>query len=361
MATVRGAYPQFLRSGERLFPVLKKIFAQAREEILIAVYTFTDDAVGRDFLVSLKEAVARGVKVRMIFDDFGTRNAKSVKRKLEAAGVEAIDFRPRGLSFWLHPLDDLCRLHARLFLIDRQILGVGGMSLGRVSMARNDFFMLTRVSQSQGVVKYFDRLVSFASSPNLPRLFAGNHFDLELDGGIQGLLSGPNLHYQSYHRWLSKLLPRVQKRLIIASPFFLPDREIMKTLLALQARGVKVEIITPLRTDKPFYDRLRALPLPTLVTKGIKWYRTPNYFHGKFLLADEVWSAGSVNFDIISMKRNFEFNLWGTSGDTLRYLEAYASDLKKRAYLKTSYLTPTFVRMFSGVFYRTTEFFLSLT
>ena len=120
-------------------------------------------------------------------------------------------------------------------------------------------------------------------------------------------------------------------------------------------------MLTPLRTDKPLYDRFRAVPIPYLLKNRVHWTGIDNYFHTKLYIIDDQWMFGSSNFDIISLKRNYELNVFGRSGPTLEKCEACIEHLKERASVASIRPEPLWMRMLFILFYRIAEFFFKLT
>ena len=116
------------------------------------------------------------------------------------------------------------------------------------------------------------------------------------------------------------------------TPFFLPAAKLLTKILEAKRRGVAVEIITPLRTDKPRYDSFRALPAPLLIQNGVSWRGTKKYFHQKFFIFDDQWIMGSANFDIISFERNYELCIRGSGEEECsRKLESIADEAHQKS------------------------------
>ncbi|MDO8492068.1 MAG: phospholipase D-like domain-containing protein, partial [bacterium] len=231
--------PQFFFNGESLFPALEKMINESQEEIMVSVYTFKNDSVGEYFINALGAAAKRGVRVRVLFDELGSRHkVKTVLDTLHHAGVEAKAFRP--LEGWLlrHPLATLCRNHTRLVIIDKTLFGLGGMSIARIYEKREDIFMLHRsgiiVEQAR---LYYEKLWNLASRISPPDPLIGpniNHSSL----GYTLLKSGPEKINQEIYHWLNRACKSATNRITIATPFFFPDHELQRALVGAIMRGI---------------------------------------------------------------------------------------------------------------------------
>ncbi len=102
-----------------------------------------------------------------------------------------------------------------------------------------------------------------------------------------------------------------EKRLWIASPYFIPDPSVMDALHLAALRGVDVRIIIPATWDILMCYLAAYSYLPEIEGTGIKIYRyEAGHPHQKVMLIDEEYAwVGSANMDNRSMRLNFEGNL----------------------------------------------------
>ena len=63
-----GNRVRLLRDGAEAYPSMLQAIARAERHILLEMYTFADDAVGREFAAALSERAAAGIEVRGISD-----------------------------------------------------------------------------------------------------------------------------------------------------------------------------------------------------------------------------------------------------------------------------------------------------
>src|SRR5688572_233987 len=118
-----------LRSGEEYFPALEAAIDKAAHEVYLEVYIFADDQTGRRIADALVRAVARGVKVCVVIDGFGSRYlAGTLLEQMKQRGVEVLVFRPEIGQLRLHHRR-LRRLHRKLAVIDGAVSFVGGINI----------------------------------------------------------------------------------------------------------------------------------------------------------------------------------------------------------------------------------------
>ncbi|WP_088285857.1 phospholipase D family protein [Ideonella sp. A 288] len=116
------------------------LIRQARASIDLQVYHLADDSVGHEVLRALRDAALRGVRVRLLIDDFHTAGMDGLLLGLAVHdGAQVRLFNPfawaRGSSLarWMQMAGDFRRLnhrmHNKLFIADGTMAIVGGRNL----------------------------------------------------------------------------------------------------------------------------------------------------------------------------------------------------------------------------------------
>ena len=347
---------QLFYIGREFYPVLAEQLGAAQTEILLNTYSFDFDSVGQQVVAILRARAAAGVRVRLIFDALeSSERGAPVLRALTDSGVEVRAYRPLGYA-WRRPASFLYRDHARLFLIDRKILGLGGMSIGEIYNDRIDLFGFMPVSQPAPLLNFFEQLWQASLKPAVSQLTAE---PAQIFPGRRILISGPAPAEQQIYAWWLKTVRAARREVVIVTSFFFPTREMAGELIAARRRGARVVIVTPGATDKNRYDNFRSIPIAPLLTQGILWYATPFYFHAKFILVDQAWSFGSSNCDIISLKRNYELDVTGRGGETLAGLKAGLARLTAGQTPRRTQPKTWFFGWFSHILYWLFEFFFT--
>jgi len=108
------------------------------------------------------------------------------------------------------------------------------------------------------------------------------------------------------------LLASAQRSISITTPYFLPDRSLMKELCRAIERGLRVRILVPGRKSDHMVTRSTSRAgYGELLKAGAEVYEyQPSMIHAKVLCVDDVWVVvGSTNFDNRSFGINDEVNL----------------------------------------------------
>lgn len=121
--------PQLLRSGREFFPALIAAIEQARTEVLLETYIFSQDATGDRVAQALAQAARRGLIVKVLIDGFGTRPVPEAYVTLWIeAGVQLQIFSPVPALLTLDR-ERLRRLHRKLACMDGMVGFVGGINV----------------------------------------------------------------------------------------------------------------------------------------------------------------------------------------------------------------------------------------
>ncbi|MBP6902944.1 MAG: phospholipase D family protein [Burkholderiaceae bacterium] len=149
------------------------LIAQAHASLDLQTYLIGDDATGHQLMRALRDAAARGVRVRLLVDDLYTKGLTDLLLGLDAHdGIEVRLYNPfpAGRDSWLLRAFSLAgdfgqlnrRMHNKLFIADGRFAVVGGRNLADAYFMRSD----------EGNFIDFDLLCTGVVVPEL-----GHHFD----------------------------------------------------------------------------------------------------------------------------------------------------------------------------------------
>ncbi len=312
-----GNQVRMLHNGEETFPAMLAAITRAERSVTLASYIFEATGIGDDFVAALAAASKRGVQVRVMVDDAGTRYGwPPVTRELRRLGVPVRRFMPNRLVTRLLTLN--LRNHRKLLVVDGELGFTGGMNIREGNMlTRNpshpvrDLHFEVRgpvVAQLQHVFAEDwefccgETLEGDAFYPPLPEV--GQTSAL-------GLPDGPDADVEVMPTALLAALSAARHSVKILTPYFLPNPTFASALKLCVLRGVEVTLVTPARNNIPVVSWAARTLYPDLLKQGCRIFESPAPFdHSKFFLVDEVWSfIGSTNWDPRSLRLNFEFNL----------------------------------------------------
>jgi cardiolipin synthase len=354
-----GNHIEPLINGDEAMPVMLQAIRQARTSITFSSYIFEAHHIGADFVQALTAAHQRGVQVRVIVDDAGTRYSwPPVTRILKKNGVPVRRFMPN--RFILRLLTLNLRNHKKILIVDGHIGFTGGMNIREGNMlsrnpshpVRDLHFHITGpiVAQMQRAFAedwYFcshEILDGPAWFPHIPP--AGETHAL-------GIVDGPDEDLEVMPVTLFAAINAARERVCIMTPYFLPTSILMAALNLCATRNIQVTIITPAKNNIPFVAWAAHTLYPELLEAGCRIYESQAPFdHSKLLLVDNTWSfIGSTNWDPRSLRLNFEFNIACRSRSFNSRLQAIFDDRLKECTevtLSTLLATPLPHRLRNG-------------
>lgn len=304
---------ELLVDGQRFFPRMLEAIDNARRHVLLEIYLFESGAVATRFIEALERAAARGVAVRLLLDDFGARGlSRADREKLVQGGVELVFYNPLRLR---KQLRNMFRDHRKLMVVDGELAFVGGTGI------TDDFDMPGHPERSwretavcaQGPVaadwqalfrRIWDR---HAPQPLvLPRPGPPTAAD-----GMSGRVAVTSaLARQEIKRSLYRRARHAQRRLWIATAYFVPSHKLRRALEQADRRGVDVRLLLPgAHTDHPGVRHAGRRFYDGLLRAGVRIFEyQPRFLHAKTVLCDDWVSIGSSNLDRWNLRWNLEAN-----------------------------------------------------
>lgn len=312
-------------SGQEAKAALDEIVASAEDELDVLMYIVENDPTGRDFVRALADKARSGVKVRLCLDRLGTLSRpRRELAKFRAAGGELRFFSP----FLQLPGGGHMNLrnHRKLVIADRSRAWAGGRNVGRHYLAAppegwHDLSFNVAGSAVHGLAQVFaSDWAAAGGDPAPPRDPPGSSGDAVL----QPIVAGPDEPHDVLHKGLLGLIHRAERRVWIATPYFIPTEALGLALESAAERGVDVQILVPERSNHRIADLARGTWLRQLQEAGAKVCRfTPGMLHAKAGLVDDTAWTGSANFDVRSILLNFELALFLHDRDSVRQVEAW--------------------------------------
>ncbi len=321
---LRGGQAEILQNGDRFFPAILEAIRRAEDSINFEVYIFDSDDIGRAFMDAFKERARAGVEVRLLLDWFGSiRLKRAHRRELREAGVKLEFFRPLALRNLVRMYR---RTHRRAIVIDGRIGFTGGAAVsdkwtGDTRTPKEWRDSMTRVTGSlvAGIQSAFAANWVYCCGEIIagPRFYPPN--DDTGPACSLSVVSSPSDAQQPIRLLLWVSFINAQRRLWIASSYFIPDRHLRKAVQERARAGVDVRILVPgNHTDalpvqfagRGFYEEL--------LEAGVRIFEyQASMMHSKTVVVDDAWSlVGSANMDERSMEINEE-NLLGIAAETL--------------------------------------------
>jgi cardiolipin synthase len=96
-------------------------------------------------------------------------------------------------------------------------------------------------------------------------------------------------------------------RVLLANPYFVPDRGIVRALEAAARNGLDVRLLLPRVSDSHLLDLAARAIFDPLLRAGVRIWRSTAFVHTKMLAVDDAFvSVGSYNLDDRSLRYNLE-------------------------------------------------------
>lgn len=306
-----------LTSGDRAYAEMLAAIDQAERTVSLATYIFDNDAAGKLFVDALQRAVARGVEVRVLIDDVGTRYTwPSIKGKLREASIPFATFLPTLIPWKLHYSN--LRSHRKILVVDGRLGFTGGMNIRQGTMESNcgphplcDLHFRIEGPVVAHLQETFVLDWEFCTAETLdgPAWFPA----LTPQGNVlaRGIADGPDLDFDKIRLTIHCGIDCAQRSIHIVTPYFLPDQTLILALNVAAMRGVDVNILIPKRNNLKLVQWACTAQLWQVLQRGCKvWLTPPPFDHTKIMLVDDAWSfIGSANWDPRSLRLNFEFNV----------------------------------------------------
>ncbi|GAA1959307.1 phospholipase D-like domain-containing protein [Agromyces allii] len=329
----------------------------------VEFYIVAFDDVTRDFFAAMERAVARGVTVRLLLDHVASRRVsvhEATFAELDRIGVQwhfLLPFQPFKGNYERPDL----RNHRKLVVVDGRVAYTGSQNLisrdydSPKNQKRGLMWQELVVRLTGPVVRSVDAVFRsdwYAETDELLDEAAvvggsgsGAGADADADAGAVGTVgagggapvpvsttapadggapaasaplvcqvvpSGPAYDDENNLRLFLSLVASAQERVIITSPYFVPDEAMMYAITSAKLRGLDVQLFVSELGDQGSVWHAQRSYYGALLRAGVRiWlYPAPYILHAKHLsIDDDVAVIGSSNMDIRSFNLNYEVSL----------------------------------------------------
>lgn len=284
-------------------------------------YIWLDDSSGLKLSDAFMRAAQRGVRVRLLADALGSRHFIRSEhwRKLIRSGCEPRAALPVGnpIWTWIRGRIDL-RNHRKLLVIDNAIAWCGSQNC-----ADPEFRIKARFGPWVDIMSRWRGPVV----PQCQFLFVSDWLAeggddisklLEVpapdgDGPIvaQVLGTGPNAEFDAMPACFAELIHSARDELVITTPYFVPDEQLLFALTSAARRGVRTLLVLPKRNDSWIVAGASRSYYKDLIDAGVEIHEfVGGLLHAKTMVIDRcVCLIGSANLDRRSFELNFENNI----------------------------------------------------
>lgn len=354
---------RLLHNGGEYFPALIDAIETAQHSVHLETYIFNLDDTGHRVIESLRRAVQRGVKVRVVLDGFGcSPTTFDVCDLLTECGVRHRVYRPepRGLRQVAFDLRRLRRMHRKTCVVDGIVGFVGGINVlddyedvpndGKGPRPRFDFAVEMRGPIVDDLA-HAQRALWLRMSWRRPddgwgfylrfqklgeRLRAGRQerHAVTADGMRAALVLRDNMRFrQRIEDVYLAAIGRATHDILLANAYFFPGRRLRKALRAAARRGVKVRLFLQGRSEYAMQYRACRYMYNELLDDGMEIHEyMASYLHAKVAVIDDCAMVGSSNLDPFSLLLAREANVFiDHAGFAARLKAALESEMQADA------------------------------
>lgn len=307
-----------LRDGHQTYTAMLDAIAAAQRTICLETYILAADHTGDRFKLALVARARAGVQVRLMYDALGSFGlADSWLEPLRQAGVEVVAFNP--IAPWRARFGLSHRDHRKILVCDDDVAFTGGLNLGddyaTVSdggRGWHDMHCRVRGPIVLDLARLFRRTWLRGGGkayPSPPRASAA-------PGGpgasfVRMIENSARRRKTAFRRAYLHVIKAATRSVLIQNAYFLPDRGLRRALGRAVARGVRVGVIVPGRSDVQLIEWAGLYVLRKLARRGVEILRWRGVMmHAKTAVVDGAWSTiGSYNFDAQSRFNNLEVTL----------------------------------------------------
>jgi len=273
------------------FPRIFKLLQRAEHTVVIQMFIWRDDDIGRRMATELLRAAERGVRIDITKEAIG--DVFEFHRDFLATKQES---EPLWQQFWTHKNIRIHyeshNDHAKVYIIDGRILLLTGMNVANTYHEDlHDY--LVELRGGRFVEKYL------------------THGELN-DGGGRVQLKLNSEVRKEIRAVVMQLLSQARESIVIEH-CYISDPDVIELLIKRSFEGVRVTLITPERTEL-LHHYTNMETMSELISRGhkknLRVFLFPAVFHAKILLVDKHTAfIGSANLMQSSLDDMGEVNV----------------------------------------------------
>ncbi|MBP9813023.1 cardiolipin synthase [Candidatus Saccharibacteria bacterium] len=324
---VKATKFKLISDYDEFFNSLIKDIKKAKNSIWFEFYIVSYDQTTAELLGELAVASKRGVKVRILFDHLGSWMYPGYKDFITFCTQNNIEFykmQPIKLfnsRYFERP--DL-RNHRKLMVIDGKVGYMGSQNIidssynKRKNIKRNLKWRELNVRLEGEVVSQLQAVFAndwYAETEEklLNEInFKPTKTNVKSSFPAQILPSGPGYQTDNNLRLFNSVIYAAKQKIVITSPYFVPDESMYMAITTAARRGVEVILFVSAIKDQFLVYHAQRSYYERLMVAGVRiyMYKAPYVLHSKHVSVDDSMVViGSSNMDIRSFELNQEISL----------------------------------------------------
>ena len=305
-------------TAQEKYSQLLKDIQEARESIHLLYFILENDNIGKKLIDLLTKKAGEGVEVRVLIDHGSNLlfPFKAYSSIVEKGGEVA--------SYFSNTIDNYLKVnfrnHRKIVVIAGRIGYMGGINIGdeymglhkKIKPWRDSHLRITGTSVLDMQLRFIEDWL-YSTKQDADRFDSLRYFPEIASGkgniGIQIVSSGPDTNCEEIKRGLLKMINSAKRKVLIQTPYFVPDASILEALQNSALAGVEIILQIPGVPDKQYVYKATMSYIKDIIDCGVKVYIYPGFLHAKMLVVDDLCaSIGSANIDMRSFSLDFEIN-----------------------------------------------------
>lgn len=306
-------------SGEDGYETLLDELRKAEKFIFLEYFIIEEGKMWDEILEILKEKVASGVEVRVMYDDFGSFYTFSAhyRKKISKLGIKCSSFNqvnPVINGIMNH------RDHRKILVVDGKVAFSGGINIAdeyineekRYGYWKDNLIRIEGSAVWSLTVMFLSNWNALNNEDSDYSVFKADteHYPADgfivpyCDSPLDGEIVGQNVYIN--------ILSQARDYVYIMTPYLIIDHELSNCLKLAVKRGVDVRLIVPGVPDKKIVYEATKSSYRSLIKGGVKIYEyVPGFVHSKvFVCDDTVATVGTINLDYRSLYLHFENGIY---------------------------------------------------
>lgn len=287
---------------------------RATSSIYWEMFIFIDDEAGMRFFDLFEKKAKEGVKIILLLDSYGSFGlSKKTIARLKQSGVDIQFFFEKRKyiirSLWRRLWS---RTHRKILVIDEHIGFIGGVNIRKDMRDWLDIHVRITGPIVRSLLRAFAKgyIIAGGKKANVRHLLKYKIRTKNTADEVEFVFDQPAAGRSAVRRRYVDALRKARRRVVLFSPYYVPDKKFLTALWKARKRGVHVDLLLPLRADVRFVT-YAAYGLFSLMHRyGVRVHLVKSMMHGKGIIVDDSWAMiGSSNIDHTSFFDNFEANI----------------------------------------------------
>ncbi len=308
--------------GEELWKDLLDDLEKAENFIFMEYFIIGDGIMLRSIVDILKKKASEGVKVKFIFDGFGSilTAPNNFVKDLNDCGVECISFNKK-IRIFNYGFNN--RDHRKITVIDGKVAYTGGINLSDEYINKKVRFGHWKDTgiriEGKGVDEFTNMFLTLwgickSEIPNYKEFI--NVKDIDKSENTEAYIA-PYTDYPSDGETVGALMYEEminssKEYVYVTSPYMILDYNMLSNFMTAAKLGVDVRIVLPAISDNKLVHMLTRSFYQPLIEAGVRIFEyTPGFIHSKqFVSDDEKAIIGTINLDYRSLVHHIENAVW---------------------------------------------------